>query len=150
MQINKDAFLKNRPVAVVRVNYNVCSVYIDDGSDISLISEERWTRFGKPEPTEANTKMNNTHEEFKSLGIVKLPVELNYWVKVNESFFITKGLKVPVLLGRTFLRKFGVFRHNYQRGELQLGDYMLSEWINPEEKEKTTTSIFRYKLRNLY
>uniref|UniRef100_A0A0N5BUR8 RNA-directed DNA polymerase n=1 Tax=Strongyloides papillosus TaxID=174720 RepID=A0A0N5BUR8_STREA len=83
---------RHTPTILMNVHGKWTQVFIDDGSDVSLISEEQWILFGSPpvEPTDA--WVDNTHDRIKFKGVTLLKVCTVNLRETEERFYIKFGL----------------------------------------------------------
>uniref|UniRef100_A0A0N5BQL0 CCHC-type domain-containing protein n=1 Tax=Strongyloides papillosus TaxID=174720 RepID=A0A0N5BQL0_STREA len=119
--------------AAIQAGYALMTqVFIDDGSDVSLISEEQWILFGSPpvEPTDA--WVDNTHDRIKFKGVTLLKVCTVNLRETEERFYIVPDLTLNIIIGRTFLSKYSKYVHNYEKHTVTIGNSIIPKaWADP-------------------
>uniref|UniRef100_A0AAF5DMZ5 RVP domain-containing protein n=1 Tax=Strongyloides stercoralis TaxID=6248 RepID=A0AAF5DMZ5_STRER len=115
----------SQPLVNVRINRSIQTVLLDDGSGVSIINKEKWHQIGNPVKRPTQTIIENTHHEIKLLGECVVNIQLKDGRHCTETMYIAKGMVFPIILGRTFLSKFGTFTHDYRKCEIRLGKYSI-------------------------
>ncbi|CEF61512.1 Aspartic peptidase domain-containing protein [Strongyloides ratti] len=112
----------NFPAITVYLNRRYRKVaYIDDGSTTSLISQQCWESIGQPLLRKTEVSIENTHDKLEINGVVTLEVKLSETVIIKDVFYVVKDLLFPVILGRSFLKQFLVYIHDYRNRIIRLG-----------------------------
>uniref|UniRef100_A0A0N4ZD94 CCHC-type domain-containing protein n=1 Tax=Parastrongyloides trichosuri TaxID=131310 RepID=A0A0N4ZD94_PARTI len=142
LAVSKEENEDGYPLVLLEIAYKFMEVFIDDGSDISLMSEERWIQLGSPKLTIECLKIKNTNDAVTSMGRVNLWVGIPKKQRIEEEFHVVKGLNLPVLIGRTYLKNFGSFGHDYVQNTIRLGRSTLKiRYANKTKKLILRTAI---------
>uniref|UniRef100_A0A0N5C0I4 RNA-directed DNA polymerase n=1 Tax=Strongyloides papillosus TaxID=174720 RepID=A0A0N5C0I4_STREA len=113
------------PIVILRIGVILMKTYIDDGSAVSLMSKRRWMQIGKPELEHSEIIVKNTNKEIPLLGKVELSMGIPNRPSIKETFYIAENLTFEVLVGRSFLKQYGSYKHDYRRKCIHLGRYQL-------------------------
>uniref|UniRef100_A0A0K0EVV9 CCHC-type domain-containing protein n=1 Tax=Strongyloides venezuelensis TaxID=75913 RepID=A0A0K0EVV9_STRVS len=106
---------KHTSTIIMNINETWLQVFIDDGSDVSLMSEKRWIQLGRPYLESTTAWIDNTHSSVGFLGVTELGVSARKLKQIKERFYVTQGLILGVIIGRTFLSKYPRYVHNYSK-----------------------------------
>uniref|UniRef100_A0A0K0FRB5 RNA-directed DNA polymerase n=1 Tax=Strongyloides venezuelensis TaxID=75913 RepID=A0A0K0FRB5_STRVS len=127
----------HHPFINCRMNGMVRKIYVDDGSALSLINHDEWRRIGEPLLSETLTRIDNTHNQLVVLGKCEVKIEINNRVWKKETLYVVEGMIFPVIIGRSYLKQYGTFTHDYDRRILRIGKYVIP--IEGEENFKLMT-----------
>uniref|UniRef100_A0A0N5C478 CCHC-type domain-containing protein n=1 Tax=Strongyloides papillosus TaxID=174720 RepID=A0A0N5C478_STREA len=125
---------KHTPTIIMNIANKWVQTYIDDGSDISLISEQRWRSLGQPTIKKNSTWIGNTNEQIVTKGTTYLRIRMGRR-RVMEEFYVVKGLTMDFLIGRTFLSRFSKYMHHYGQETITIGNYVFPKSWNDYRKK---------------
>uniref|UniRef100_A0A0N5C2T7 RVP domain-containing protein n=1 Tax=Strongyloides papillosus TaxID=174720 RepID=A0A0N5C2T7_STREA len=126
---------ESNPIVTLRIHGKLMKAYIDDGSEISLLSKKRWQDIGKPYMKESDVKARNTNTEVPIIGQSKINLEIPGKSSKEEVFYIVEDLTSEVITGRSYLKQYQTFKHDYKNNCIFLGPNKLPIWFESKRSK---------------
>uniref|UniRef100_A0A0N5C9K1 RNA-directed DNA polymerase n=1 Tax=Strongyloides papillosus TaxID=174720 RepID=A0A0N5C9K1_STREA len=117
----KNSGVENYPLINVRINRKIQPAYLDDGSAVSLINKDKWYTIGEPALQPTEMIIENTHDQIKLIGECMVEIEVGNGSYKQEKLHVAESMVFPIILGRSFLSKYGTFTHDYKNKQIRLG-----------------------------
>uniref|UniRef100_A0A0N5C5A3 Reverse transcriptase domain-containing protein n=1 Tax=Strongyloides papillosus TaxID=174720 RepID=A0A0N5C5A3_STREA len=118
------------PIVVLKIQGMLMKTYVDDGSELSLISKNRWLQIGQPDLERSDVFAKNTNGDIPIVGKLRLLVEIPDRKKIEETFYVVENLTTEVLVGRSFMKNFKSYRHDYNEKNIYFGSHKLPIWFD--------------------
>uniref|UniRef100_A0A0K0EWM0 CCHC-type domain-containing protein n=1 Tax=Strongyloides venezuelensis TaxID=75913 RepID=A0A0K0EWM0_STRVS len=126
--------VENYSLINVRINQKIKPVYLDDGSAVPLINQDKWYAIGEPALQPTDMVIENTHDQIKLIGECMVEIDVGNGSYKQEKLHIAKGMVFPIILGRSFLSKYGTFTHDYKNKQIRLGKLKIPTEVGLEGK----------------
>uniref|UniRef100_A0A0K0FT34 Reverse transcriptase domain-containing protein n=1 Tax=Strongyloides venezuelensis TaxID=75913 RepID=A0A0K0FT34_STRVS len=115
----------------------------DDGSELSLINKNIWIQIRQLYLETDDLLVKNTNGDIPIIEKLELFIEVSSKTTIEEMFYVVEDLTTEILAGRTFLRNFKSYKHNYQRKCIYFSLYKLPIWFDNNISKLVLKNQFR-------